>query len=102
MSFMSEVMLWVLEANWIAVSGSATSLFPGASQGGPAFASGLEEVDPAGISGPGWVPGLTVTPWSDRESRVPSGSTIMSMTGRLTKNGEKKSKCHQVYLLKIN
>lgn len=87
--------LWVLEACWLAESGSATSVFPGASQGWPAFASGLKEVDPAEVSGPGWVPGLTLTSRLDRESRVPSGSTIMSITGRLTQErGRGKTKEH--------
>lgn len=76
--------LWDLEACWAAESGSATSVFPGAPQGWPAFTSGLEEVDSAEISGPGWVPGLTLTPRLDRESMVPSGSTIMSITGRVS------------------
>lgn len=72
--------LWDLGACWAAESGSATSVFPGAPEGCPAFASGLEEVDAAEISGPG----LMLTPRLDRESRVPSGSTIMSITGRVT------------------
>lgn len=76
--------LWDLEACSGAESGSATSVFPGGPQGWPAFASGLEEVDPVEIPGPGWVPGLTLTPRLDRESMAPSGSTIMSITGRVS------------------
>lgn len=92
--------LWDLEPCWSPGSRSGTSEFPGGPRDSAACPSGLEEVDPVETSAPCWIPGVTF--WSvrglvmlrfDRASRVPSGSTIMSITVRFAqRRGSVKKK----------